>query len=59
MNDLSKVSSLVTKTIRSIKILDSDKVEQVLQIGDDNLIDLSMSSNTQKPTEPEEPSEPE
>ncbi|WP_257719939.1 hypothetical protein [Companilactobacillus ginsenosidimutans] len=41
MNDLSKVAELATKTIRAIKIKNSDGEIVTINVGENNLIDLS------------------
>lgn len=74
MNDLTKVSDVLTKAIRSIKISNSDGTTELKSVESDGAIDLSvLNSNsggstssgasdgdgtTTTPTEPETPTEP-
>lgn len=46
MNDLTQVSNLTTKVIRSIKVKDSDGNIQTMETDQNNLIDLSKVLNT-------------
>lgn len=63
MNDLTKVSDVLTKAIRSIKISNSDGTTELKSVESDGAIDLSvLNSNsggtTTTPTEPETPTKP-
>ena len=65
MNDLTKVSDVLTKASRSIKISNSDGTTELKSVESDGAIDLSvLNSNsggdgsTTTPAEPETPTEP-
>ena len=58
MNDLTKVSDVLTKAIRSIKISNSDGTTELKSVESDGAIDLSVLNSNSGGTEPETPTEP-
>lgn len=55
MNDLSKVAELATKTIRAIKIKNSDGEIVTINVDQNNVIDLSNLSGSSGPSNPASP----